>query len=428
MPISLKVLQPRASEAGKIKIGQMRSRKGAGKIPQKLETKEGPFFIITKTLRGQDDASNFVIDARLMKELEPYADEDSDKIKRLRQIPIRLDSDVIEQIAPTRLAMYRGTNLFCSGTGDGKNAATRWSPLPDGTSVSAPHDCPCPYLRAKGDEVCKPNLILWCTIDAGGETRLGVRHAFRTTGWNSIKSILAGLSTIQEQVGTLVGPKLWLCVKWELKKDAKGTSRKVPVVYVECRTHDLAALRRDAVMTERARLEVVQLRNPRMLGLPVPAVNETPATQQAVATEWYPSQSDRVDEDDAQDDQDEAFYDDDTGEVYDDVDGSGEYKTVTPQMPRSDPPAEGAERQPEPTSSDRPVWHGRLSAILKRVASIRDLPATQESMREVLAQVTTEKFGKSIPFGQLTLEQAGVVDAILYEEIRKKSSEVLTPP
>ncbi len=185
MPISPNVLVPRSAEGGKIKIGQVSGKAGkSGKLPSKFESKDGPYFVITKTIRGTDPASNFMRDAVLMKELEPFMDKDEDGAMRLRQIPIMLDSDIIEQIAPSRLALYRGTNLFCSGTGAGTDAATRWE-----GGVPAKHDCPCELLKAKSGEKCKPNLILWCTIVAGGETRLGVRHAFRTTGWNSTTTL-----------------------------------------------------------------------------------------------------------------------------------------------------------------------------------------------------------------------------------------------
>jgi hypothetical protein len=419
---------PRPSEAGKIKVGCVVSRKGkGGKLPQKFESKDGPYFMITKTLRGHDDAANFIIDAKIMKELEQYADKDSDGVMRLRQIPIRLDSDIIEQIAPTRLAMYKGTNLFCAGTGDGKEAATRWTSSAPGQQVSTKVDCPCEFLRARGDEKCKPNLILWCTIDAGGETRLGVRHAFRTTGWNSIKSILAGLELIQEQVGTLRGPKFWLCVKWDLKKDATGQSRRVPVAYIECRTNDLSALRRDAIMTERTRLEVVRLRDPAVLSLPAPAVDESKATQAAVTAEWYPTPDAARDQpDDGDEDDDEAFYNPETGEVYEDED-DGERPTVTPQMAPKEEPNPEPKAEPVEATDPPPRWHKVLGPKLAKLVEIRGLDKGQQSMKEVLEQLTTDKFGEPIPFMKMTTEQAAAIDLMVEAEIKKKADEVWVP-
>jgi len=422
MPISFKVMMPRAAEAGKIKIGQVVARKGSGKLPEKLESKEGPYFVITKTIRGTDPEKNFMRDVTLMKALEQHADLDSDGVKRLRQIPIMLDSDTIEQIAPTRLALYKGTNLFCAGTGDGKDAATRWEG--DGTTqISRKVDCPCDFLRARGDMKCKPNLILWCTIVAGGETRLGVRHAFRTTGWNSIKSILADLETIQEQVGTLRGPRFWLCVKWDLKKDATGTTRRVPVVYVECRTNDLVALRREAIMTERSRLEVVQLRDPRVLALPAPAVNESKATQAEVSAEWYPRSDDdqHVSEDE---DDDEAFYNPETGEVEDESQPEPQSRRGTdPALPTVEPVVYGTNNLDE-------VWlpthaaQKRVAQLLRAVAKLRDLPAPEgkPAMKEVLAEVSTRVLERPILFNTLTLRQAMKIDDALVAEIQQRDA------
>lgn len=423
MPISLDVLKPRSAEAGKIKIGQVTGKKGAGKNPQKLESKQGPYFLITKTIRGEED-TNFVRDVALMKQLEQYADVDADGVKRLRRIPIMLDSDDIEQVAPTRLALYRGTNIFCAGTGGGKGDATRWEG--DGrTDVSTRVDCPCDYLRSRGKDKCKPNLILWCTIIAGAETRLGVRHAFRTTGWNSIKSILAALETIRAQVGTICGIKLWLCVKWDLKKDATGTTRRIPVVHVECRTNDLPALRREAIANERTRLEVVQLRNPAVLALPIPAVNESKATQAAVAAEWFPTQEAEQD-DDLHDDEDD-LYDPETGVVYEDEAEDDAANDATGEPEQRQTQATQATQATGTEAEDRKRWQRRLGPMLKQLAELRELPATQESMIDVLSQLTTEAFGKSIPFGQLTLEQAGMIDAVVDAEIKKRQAEVWIP-
>lgn len=425
MPISSKILTPRSAEAGKIKIGQVAGKKGkAGKQPQKFESKDGPYFVVTKTIRGTDEAQNFAIDAAVMKQLEQYMDADADGKKRLRQIPVMFDSDIIEEIAPSRLAMYRGTNLFCTGTGEGE--ATRWE-----ADVPSKVSCPCAFLRAREGEKCKPNLILWPTIVAGGETRLGVRHAFRTTGWNSIKSIIASLETIQRQVGTLVGVKLWLCVKWDLKKDAKNNTRRVPVVYLECRTKDLMGLREQAISSARKRLEVIQMQSPTVLSLPAPAVGESSRTQQEVATEWYPPKRDAEPVDDSEDDDDELF-DPETGVVYeDDDDGESRFDdggTVTPQL--AAPPQETQDENP---AADEPRWFKVLADKLATLVEIRDLPRgtadeKKQSMKEVLVQITTEKFGQAIAFKSLTLAQAGTVDDIVQKEINAKRSEVLTHP
>ncbi len=431
MPISSKVMVPRSSEIGKIKIGQVGVKKTSGRgkefsQPQKLESKEGPYFLITKTIRGTGDDVNFVRDSALMKELDKYADVDSDGKRRIRQIPIMLDSDVLEEVAPHRLALYRGTNLFCSGTGEGRDAATRWE-----DDVPRKVECPCDFLRASKGEKCKPNLILWCTIVAGAQTKLGVRHAFRTTGWNSIKSIIYSLETLQKQVGTICGIKLWLCVKWDLKKDGTGTTRRVPVVHIECRTSDLMGLRREAIASARTRLEVIQLQNPAVLALAAPAQNETKPTQAAVAAEWYPPTEVEVDSDEG--DEDEEIYDPETGVVVDDEPEPD--NDELPSRKGTDPamPAVGSSEQPTIYGMENldEVWlpthaaQKRVAQLLKAVAKLRDLPDPdgKPAMKEVLAEVTTRVLERGILFNALTLRQAMKIDDALVAEISRKRED-----
>src|SRR6266545_2769255 len=205
MPISPNVLFERQASAGRVKIGrlsdkevQKRSGRGSFRPPQKLT-----YFLVTKNVRGTTD-ENFVVDTALMKKLEPYADEDG----RLRRLPIMLDRDDIDEVFPTTLASYVGKSLSCRGTGEGKNAATRFEII-ENVRVGKRRDCPCERLGARKDPVCKPNGTLWFTIVAGEETRIGVRHAFRTTSWNSVRAIGAGLRAIQRTVGTICGFRLW---------------------------------------------------------------------------------------------------------------------------------------------------------------------------------------------------------------------------
>jgi hypothetical protein len=423
MPISSKVLMPRSAEAGKIKIGQVGAKKKSVKgrefnPPEKLESKEGPYFVVTKTLRGTGDNVNFVRDNAIMQALEKCAELDSDGVRRIRQIPIMIDSDMIDEIAPHRLALYRGTNLFCTGTGEGKGSATRYE-----GNVPRPFDCPCELLRAREGEKCKPNLILWCTIIAGAETKLGVRHAFRTTGWNSIKSIIYSLETIQKQVGTICGIKLWLCVKWDLKKDGAGTTRRVPVVHIECRTNDLMGLRREAIASARTRLEVIQLQNPAVLALPSPGQNESKPVQAEVAAEWYP----RRDAEPDPEDEDEELYDPESGEVIDDPSEEQEppsRRGTEPGMPAVEPTIYGTDNLDEiwlPTHAAQK----RMAQLLRAVAKLRDMPEPEgkPAMKDVLAEVTTRVLDKAIVFNMLTLRQAMKVDDALVAEIQRRTNE-----
>jgi hypothetical protein len=253
-----------------------------------------------------------------------------------------------------------------------------------------------------------------------------VRHAFRTTGWNSIKSILAGLDTIQSQVGTICGIKLWLCVKWDLKKDGMGKTRRVPVVHVECRTNDLMSLRHQAIASARTRLEVIQLQSSTVLGLPAPASNEAKPVQAEVAAEWYPPGVTP----EGDDDDDDELCDPETGEVIDEDEPNHD----APSRHGTEPGIPAVESEPSVYGKAdnldeqwQPIHPGqrRVAQLLRAVAKLRDLPDPdgKPAMKDVLAEVTTRVLERSILFNALTLRQAMKVDAALVEEIQRRHAE-----
>jgi hypothetical protein len=402
MGINRKLLHTAPAEVGRIKVGckgaKPQKSKGGREWypPEKFENENGPYFVITKMVRGKGGAENFVVDHDLMKKLERYCDKDG----KLRQMPIRVSSDIIDEVAPTRFNKYNGSNLFCYGSGKGKDDATR---IIDGRKTKV--DCPCDFLEARGDARCKPNMLFRMTLLVGDETRLGVRHAFRTTGWNSIKGTIGGLEDTLDQLGTLSGVKLWLCVKWEHKKDRDGTLRRIIVVYVECRIknlEELVEIQKHAIERRRLHLAVVQAGNPVRLGLPAPG-DESKAEQAEVAAEWYPrSEVDAHEPYDAEDD-DEVIYDAETGEVIDAEPAprgkSGEYEAVgetqdKPSQRKTDTalPAVGADdvpfedvspstTKPEPEGSELRL---RVARALDGVVRLRGKDARDQKWRKLV--------------------------------------------
>jgi len=313
MPIHSSVLRARPAEAGKIKIGRLSDnvRQAQGgreyRTPERLN-----HFIITKTVRkGNDD--NFVEDTELMENLPKDPDG------KIRRIPIVLDSDLIEEVFPTTLACYAGRALHCRGSGSGK--ATRFEII-GGRQTGKKRDvpCVCSYLTDPGKLVCKPHGTVWCTIHAGDVTRIGVRHSFRTTSWNSIASITAGLELIRTTVGTICGIPLIMAIGPTMVRTKEGGTRTIQVVHIELATKDLMALKRHVVESNRVLHDVAVLAGkPLMLGMARPAGDqESAAEQAAIQEEWHPDRPQEPDDEGEEGDEEPGKdYDSKTGEVFD---------------------------------------------------------------------------------------------------------------
>jgi hypothetical protein len=429
MGINRNLLNARPAEIGRVKVGckggKPRMVKGREHyMPDKFENENGPYFVITKMVRDKGGAENFVVDHALMKQLEPYVDKIDGK---LRQIPCIVKSDIIDEVARTRFNKYVGTNLWCYGEGRGEGDATRFI---DGKKTKV--KCPCGYLDAKGDDRCKPNMIFRFTILAGEETKIGVSHAFRTTGWNSINGTIGGLEEVLETVGTLTrGVKMWLCVKWDLKKDRSGTTRRIIVVYVESRLknlRELQQLKRDVIEERRLHLAVIQAGNPVRLGLPAPG-DESKAEQAEIAAEWYPNGGESAPEYHDDDEDDEALYDLETGEVLEDEqhdEDKPSQRGTDPALPAVD--GFYAEGDPnKPWRNDHP-GRARLAQVLRGLAKLRNLDVrtpdkAQKAYAEILAEHTERIFDKPIRFEQLTPAQAVKVDDMVCAEARNRQEQ-----
>lgn len=419
MGINRELLRPQPAEIGFVKVGckggKAKTSRGGRTYyqAQKFENDNGPFFVVTKTVRGKDGAENFVVDTELMKKLSKHNDADG----KLRQIPIAFRSDLIDEVAITRFNKYEGSKLFCSGTGHGEKNATRIINN-ERTRVT----CPCAYLQATGDDRCKPNILLHFTIMAGEETKIGVSHAFRSTGWDTIKATLGGLEESIRVVGGLTPVQHWLCCKWKHKKDRTGVTRRVIVVYVESRVRDmdhLVELQRIALERRRVKLAVIQTGAPERLGLPAPG-DETPAQQAEVAAEWYPrnevdaqesAESDHEREDDGDDEVIE--YDPDTGEVL----GAGEPETApAPEESAKSTSSSTAERTDPGGRKDPflPKTDKLMAKIAERLSDLadvrgfdrREVDSFKLALKDVLLQVTTDYCGEPLTFSQLTRRRA----------------------
>jgi hypothetical protein len=273
----IKGIRPKLAEAGKIKIGGLgpeRKAKGGRtyRIPQKYD-----YFLITGTER--DEKGDLELDTGLMKAMEP--DEDG----QVREIPIVLHSDEIDEVFPTSYAMYSGRRCACRGNGE--TALRREIKDSAYTGAEKTVSCPCSYLKAEKGPVCKPNGKLFCSISAPGASVAGAVHIWRTTSIISIEQMIGSLMQIKSICGTLRGVPLWLRVKPVTVEPPGQSAITVYCCHVELRSADIAAIQQRALKAaeHRHRLGWNDREYHEMLSLP--AHGESEVEQEAIAVEFY---------------------------------------------------------------------------------------------------------------------------------------------
>jgi hypothetical protein len=274
----IKGIRPKLAEAGKIKIGglgpERKSKKGGTyRLPQKYD-----YFLITGTNR--DEKGDLEQDTQLMEAIGTDASDG-----QIREIPIVLHSDEIDEVFPTTYAMYSGRRCACRG--DGQTATRREIKKDKYTGAEKTINCPCNYLRSDSQPTCKPNGKLFCSISAPGASVAGAVHIWRTTSIISIEQMIGSLMQIKSICGTLRGIPLWLRVKpITVEPEGQGPIT-VYCCHVELRAADVAQIQRQA-------LEAADLRQ--RLGwsddeykgvLSLPAHGETDEEQEAIAAEFY---------------------------------------------------------------------------------------------------------------------------------------------
>lgn len=450
MPISEQVLAIRPQECGKLKLGCLATAKRTSQggrewqAPIKFE-----HFVLTKTVRGKKD-NNFMIDVALMQQLAaqgckvsegkqlvgvaPESGEAPPSIPRLIEIPIILGSGLVDEVFPHSLACYVGKSLYCRGTGSGAEGATRFE-FKDGkpTGRSKKRPCTCDYLTAPKSNapICKPHGTLWFSVRVGAGTRIGGRHSFRTTSWNSIRAIVSGLREIHETVGTFLRIPLWLTYSLHETRRRDGTPTTVQVVGIECRVEDLLALQKQRIVEARSRNEVTQLysANPVRLGLPRPAGDdESPEEQERVAKEFHPAGDVGggfvdVEVEDAE--EESVEYDLETGEV---IERPAPETTPPPEEP-ADKPSDRRTDPAMPAQGDKP--EPPTNAIMEKIGTqLRDLAIARgfepmneaefkAAIKDVFKQIVTDYLGEDVQvtFKGMSRKQAELVFVGLQREL-----------
>lgn len=218
--ISPNLLQPRIPELGKIKIGgkgELRRSDGGKqfRLPQKYD-----HFVVTT--RMKDDSDNWVRDQVVHQKLG----------SKPKELDVRLMFDEPQENFQYFLAAYDGQTKRCSG--DGQVAIDR---------EHGEVPCTCPWLKVhdgpytgpkretgKKAPTCKPHGRLSVVLEAA-ETYGGF-YVFRTTSWETIRSIAAQLDTFRGQFGFLAGLPLRMVIypAKDVTPDGTFESYKVALV------------------------------------------------------------------------------------------------------------------------------------------------------------------------------------------------------
>lgn len=278
-----KQLKPRIVELGRIKIGglgaEKKSRAGSTyRQPEKFD-----YFLITGNDRDVD--GRLVVDAAAMEELAAAGLASPDG--KIRQLPIVLLSDDLEDVISAQWARYEGKRRLESCDGE-----TRRIYAPGGAVTERP--CDGADHLAQG---WKLNAIFRCVL-AAGSARFGGFYSFRTTSMISTEQLLGGLLHIQQITGgVLAGIPLQLVVRpLQVAPDGKLTT--VYVVHIEIRASTVADVQRQALEVARHQsayaAQIAEARGAYRAALALPAGPDEPEDEQAaVATEYYPETIER---------------------------------------------------------------------------------------------------------------------------------------
>lgn len=190
---------------GRIAIGKV-VEKGGKRLPEKDDE-----FTLTSQVQARDGWINHPLDEALRKEAGA----------KLRVIPIRLLFDDVDLNLRASYTLFDRTNgrLVCVGNGETSKRAT-----PSGIQGMS---CPTPHGCEFGQGVCKPYGRL--NVRIGDEDELG-SFVFRTTGFNSIRTLAARLTYFSALSGRLLS-----CLPLEMRLRGKSTtqSHRAPIYYVD---------------------------------------------------------------------------------------------------------------------------------------------------------------------------------------------------
>jgi len=277
----LKSIRPQVTELGKIKIGrkeeQVRQGRGGSswQKPEKLD-----HFLITTLER--DKVGNYIPDKQLMEQLVKLHGSPDGK---LREIPIALLSDDVDEVLLSRHCLYAGRQISASCD---EEVCTYFTGR-DGNALAEPVSRPCNGEHE--DANWKTHSTFNCVI-ALGDARMGGVYKFRTTSIISLEQLYGCLVHLQQLTGgVLQGLPLRMVVRPK-QVAPEGKPSTVYVVHVELRGVDLTEAQKLGAQLAQLRLvnarQIHAARAEYMKLLAAPGEDESPDEQEAIATEFHP--------------------------------------------------------------------------------------------------------------------------------------------
>ncbi len=199
---------------GRISIGKIVEKNGK-RVPEKDDQ-----FTITSQIQGKDGWIKHPLDEQLRAKAP-------NQNQKLRSIPVRMIFNDPELNLRAEYSLFdRQTGrLICSGNGEtcqrlGQNGIEQ-------------HPCPSPDLcpLAQGG-LCKPYGRLYVNLDEADEFGTFI---FRTTGFNSIRTLAARLRYYSSASGNLLS-----CLPLQLTLRGKSTTQsyRTPIYYVDLTLRD----------------------------------------------------------------------------------------------------------------------------------------------------------------------------------------------
>ena len=267
----IKGLMPGLKEIGKIKIGKKgEMRKSAKGNDFRPPEKFDHFEVVTL---HKDDNGDFIPDAAIMGLI-------GDNAKALSVFLLYNDPTLNFM---TRYNQYKGGKCMCSGDGETATQA-------DGTKIKC-NPATCPVFATKK---CKPNGIL--SVILKDAPRLGGVYKFRTTSYNSIRSILSSMFFLQSLTGGILAniPLKMTVTPMSVNPVGSPTAQTIYVVNLEYPgTVDDLRKQTLQLMTEQAGMhsKMIELEAQARAAISAP---ETKEEIQDVELEFYPDNQKEV--------------------------------------------------------------------------------------------------------------------------------------
>ena len=270
---------------GRIAIGKVVEKNGK-RLPEKDDE-----FTITSQVQLKDGWVLHPVDEVLRK----------DSSAKLRSIPVRLLFGDADLSLGAKFWLFERTTGRPLCVGDGESCRRVTSSGMQSLPCPAPHAC---SLAVAG--ACKPYGRLHVRIDAGDSTgnevgcdELG-SFVFRTTGFNSIRTLLARLHYFHAVSGGLLAT---LPLELRLRGKSTAMSHRAPIYYVDLTTRTGSTLAQAMVQAKdlhEARLAAgmnqAALDEAARLGLARGDFEETEEEGAAVVDEFYAQEGEPMDQ------------------------------------------------------------------------------------------------------------------------------------